>query len=318
VALDLPHETASSLEGDMAQQPRIVCAVDGSTGSETAFSYGLAIAKSRGAQLDVVCAIPARKQLRWHVRQTAASFGALRRRAAAEDVDMAVTVQHGYATDVILRHANSPNSRLPELIVLGTRNRRGLERLRMPSVADAVMHQSPSPTLVVRGSSGRDAVVPFHRLLCAIDFSPASMSALDEGFQILRHDGGMMRLLHVVNLLTSTVSHLRLDFASADYTTELAESASLLLQALLPLSPDLYGRVHVQVTAGLVVDEIARAAREMHADLVVIGVTKRGRLARLLASTTGLALRRLECPVLAVPQTKSTLHSHADRVVAAA
>ena len=112
--------------------------------------------------------------------------------------------------------------------------------------------------------------------------------------------------------------HLGLDFASADYTTELAESASLLLQTLMPLSPDLYGRVHVQVTAGLVVDEIARAAREMHADLVVIGVTKRGRLARLLGSTTGLALQRLECPVLAVPQTKSTLHSHADPVVAAA
>src|SRR5438094_88957 len=202
----------------MVQQPRIVCAVDGPTGSENAFSYGLAIAKSRGVQLDVVCAIPAWKQLRWHVRQTAASLDALRRWAAAENVDMAVTVQHGSATDVILRHANSPNSRVPELIVLGTRNRRGLERLR----------------------------------------------------------------------------------------------------ALMPLSPDLYRRVHVQVTTGLVVDEIARAAREMRADLVVIGVTKRGRLARLLASTTGLALRRLECPVLAVPQTKSTLHSHADPVVAAA
>jgi nucleotide-binding universal stress UspA family protein len=45
------------------EQPRILCAVDGSTGSETAFSYGLAIAKFRAAQMDLVCAIPALKQL---------------------------------------------------------------------------------------------------------------------------------------------------------------------------------------------------------------------------------------------------------------
>jgi hypothetical protein len=40
---------------------------------------------------------------------------------------MTITVQYGNATDVILGHANSPNWRLPELIVLGTRNRRGLD-----------------------------------------------------------------------------------------------------------------------------------------------------------------------------------------------
>jgi nucleotide-binding universal stress UspA family protein len=56
----------------------------------------------------------------------------------------------------------------------------------------------------------------------------------------------------------------------------------------------------------------------MHADLVVFGVTKRGRLAKLLGSTTGLALRRLERPVLAVPQVKSTVHSHGDPAIAAA
>jgi hypothetical protein len=56
------------------EQPRILCAVDASTGSETAFSYGLAIAKFRGAQMDLVCAIPTLKQFTSRPRQTVASL----------------------------------------------------------------------------------------------------------------------------------------------------------------------------------------------------------------------------------------------------
>ena len=41
------------------------------------------------------------------------------------------------------------------------------------------------------------------------------------------------------------------------------------------LPPKLHARVHVQATAGLVVDEMARIAREMDEDLGVL-VTKRG------------------------------------------
>jgi nucleotide-binding universal stress UspA family protein len=59
--------------------------------------------------------------------------------------------------------------------------------------------------------------------------------------------------------------------------------------------------VEAQLSVGLVVDEIARSARELKADIVVVGVKKRGWLARLLNSTTGRALRRVNCPILAVP-----------------
>ena len=72
-----------------------------------------------------------------------------------------------------------------------------------------------------------------------------------------------------------------------------------------PLSHDFYGRVHIQIAVGLVIDEIVRSADEMKADLVVLGVTKRGRFARLLYSTTGRALGRVRRPVLAVPLWKS-------------
>jgi nucleotide-binding universal stress UspA family protein len=59
--------------------------------------------------------------------------------------------------------------------------------------------------------------------------------------------------------------------------------------------------VQPHVAVGLVVEQIIRNATEFNADLVVLGVNRRGRLARLLHPTTGDALRRLGRPVLAVP-----------------
>jgi nucleotide-binding universal stress UspA family protein len=292
----------------MNEQARIMSAVDLSWRSEGAFDYAVALAKSRRAQLDLVFAVSPRNPFSWRARERVARLAEFRRRASAADVSISVTVQHGRPADVILQHATSATTRSPQLIVLGAPSRRGVERLRSPSVAQAVVHQIDHPTLVVPGSEiARCTVhVPFRRILCAIDFSPASTSALDEALRILRQDGGTIRLLHVVDIVQSAVPRIALEFPAIDYTEPLRDDARRRLRTVLPLSQDVYGRVHVQVDVGLVVDQIVRNANELKADLVVLGVRKRGRVARLLGSTTGAALRRLRCPVLVVPQPGST------------
>jgi len=185
----------------MSEQPVIMCAVDSSWRSQAAFTYAVALVKSRGARLNLLFAVPARRRFNWRMRERVALLAEPRRQASAADVDMTVSVQHGDPADVILAHANS-RSTAPDLIVLGAPSRRGIERLRWPSVAHAVVHQADRPTLVVPGSpsTNSDVAVPFRRVLCAIDCSPASMSALDEALRILRNDGGTMRLLHVVDI----------------------------------------------------------------------------------------------------------------------
>jgi len=110
-----------------------------------------------------------------------------------------------------------------------------------------------------------------------------------------------MRLLHVVDIVQPPVPQLALEFPVRDYTEQLRSNAWHQVRRLLPLSEELYGRVQPHVAVGLVVEQIVRNATEFNADLVVLGVTRRGRLARLLHSTTGDALRRLDRPVLAVP-----------------
>jgi nucleotide-binding universal stress UspA family protein len=100
------------------------------------------------------------------------------------------------------------------------------------------------------------------------------------------------------------VPRVALEFDAIDYTKELSTHAWHRLRSLLPLSEELHGRVHPHVSVGLVVDEIARSAKALKADLVVLGVTRRGWLGRILRSTTGRTLRRLDYPVLAVPASR--------------
>ena len=299
----------------MHQQPRIMCAVDLSWRSQGALNHGIALARWRRAPLDVLFAVSDRRPFSWRVRERVGQLAELRQRVAEAGIDMTLTVQHGEPADVVLQHAAS-SSGSPQLLVLGAPTRRGFDRFRAPSVARAVVHQIDRPTLVVPHSEvvTSSVSVPFHRVLCAIDFSPASMSALDEAYRIVRLGGATMRLLHVVDIAQPAVPRLALEFPAADYTEHLRNEAWSQLRRLLPLSQAMHGRVHLEVAVGLVQDQIVRVADEFNADLVVLGVNRRGRLARLLHSTTGHALRRLKRPVLVVPvqrhESRGTANLH--------
>jgi len=283
-----------------------MCAVDLSWHSQGALNHAIALARWQPAPLDVLFAVSDRQPFGWRVRERVGQLAELRQRVAEAGVEMTLTVQYGKPADVILQHATS-SSGSPQLLVLGAPTRRGFDRFRSPSVAQAVVHQIDRPTLVVPHSASvtSSVNVPFRRVLCAIDFSPASMSALDEAFRIVRLGGATLRLLHVVDIVQPAVPKLALEFPVIDYTEELRANAWHQLRRLLPLSQSLHGRVHLQVAVGLVQDQIVRNASEFDADLVVLGVNRRGRLARLLHSTTGHALRRLQRPVLAVPAQRN-------------
>jgi nucleotide-binding universal stress UspA family protein len=303
----------------MNHRSGIMCAVDLSWRSDAAFNYAVAIAKARHAHVDLLFAISDRHPFDWRVRERVAQLAELRRRVSEAGVDMTLTVQHGRPADTILQHATASRGS-PQLVVLGAPSRRGLDRFWSPSVAQAVVHHIDRPTLVVPGSQfdASSVNVPFRRVLCAVDFSPASMSALDEAYRLFRSDGDTMRLLHVVDVAQPAAPRLALEFPIFDYTEQLKRSASSRLRRLLPPSQELSRRVHVQVAVGLVADQIVQNANEMDADVVVVGVTKRGTLDRLLGSTTSHALARVGRPVLAVParQGKSLAGREVDTIAA--
>jgi hypothetical protein len=75
---------------------------------------------------------------------------------------------------------------------------------------------------------------------------------------------------------TSLSPRMALEFSTADYTEQLKKNAWHQLRGLLPRWQGFDGRVQINVAVGLVLDQILRNANDMNADLVVLGVTKRG------------------------------------------
>ena len=69
--------------------------------------------------------------------------------------------------------------RLPaDLIVMGTHGAGGFERFVLGSVAEKVLRRAACPVLTVPSRAHATSVLPFKRVVCAVDFSDSSLTAL--------------------------------------------------------------------------------------------------------------------------------------------
>lgn len=284
------------------KRSRILCAVDFSEPAQAAFRRALALSRARDAELAVVMAMPAKEPLRTRVRKRTATIAALRRASAAMGVRMSVSVQHGDPAAVILAHATS---RRCHLIVLGTHNRTGFERLRSGSVAEQVTRRAACPVLVVPPSANcgdRHNYGSFRNVLCPIDFSEVSTAALEQALRVVAQTKGRLTLVHVLPTLDS-VSRYAFQVSGPDYGQLLKRTARQRLQESVP--PELRAATNLRgrVVSGAPAEQIARVSREIDADLIVMGVTERGAIARrLLGSTAVRLMRAAGRPVLTVPE----------------
>jgi nucleotide-binding universal stress UspA family protein len=171
----------------------------------------------------------------------------------------------------------------PDLIVLATHQREGLDRWLHKAVAEPLARRSSAMTLFVpRAGKGfvasNDGTVRLEKILVPIDRDPDPQTALEKALSLARGLGcgmGEFRLVHVGPRRTAPV-----------------------------LDPPL-GRgwsYDLVVRLGDVVNEILKAEEDWHPDLMVLAT--RGHLDFLDAlrgSTTERVLRGARCPVLAVP-----------------
>src|SRR5688572_27593527 len=118
----------------------------------------------------------------------------LRRRAESSGVTFKVSVQHGDPAGVILLHARS---RRPDLVVLGTHQRTGLDRLRTGSVAERVTLRATQPVLIVPARSAGRPVPSFDNIVVAVDFGAASKAALEQALVLTRGTSRRLTIVHV-------------------------------------------------------------------------------------------------------------------------
>jgi nucleotide-binding universal stress UspA family protein len=279
---------------------RILAAVDFSPAARAAFDRALAFSRLQGAELMVVHAVPANQPFRWRARERVALIASLRETAESSGVRFRVSVQHGDPAGVILLHARS---RRPDLIVVGTHQRTGLDRLRIGSVAERVALHAAQPVLVVPERGATDTARPFQSIVVAVDFGDASTRAIEQAVALAGHTNGRLTVVHVVPGSSTGVPRHLYRYGLAEYQQRLTLDAWRRLQAAVPRGATAAAQVHARVVTGDPSTEIARIAAEIHADLIVVGVTQRGAISRkVFGATAARVMRVAEQPVIAVPE----------------
>lgn len=272
---------------------RVLCPVDFSEFSKHALDHAAALARSYEAALIVL-----------HVTPSDAEMAANELRAFTADTVEAgprvqVIVRTGPPAPVILDCAREVEA---DLLVLGTHGRSGFERLMLGSVTEKVVLKAGVPVLTVpRAVRTTPEGDVFEHVLCAVDFSEASLRALRYALALVVDVGGYLDLLHVVEWMPEASLPIRPDFDVEPFRRSLVSEAKARLDALVPDEMKDRFDLHTRVRWGKPYQEIVAAAREESAELIVMGVQGRGPVNRMVfGSTTQHVVRKAECPVLTV------------------
>lgn len=217
-------------------------------------------------------------------------------------VDVTPHLRTGHTADEIAETAEEISA---DLIVTATHGRSGLPRLILGGTCDKLLRLSKVPVLAVKHPEHEaldtQGSLSIDRIMCPVDFSEFSHSALTIAEDLARRFGASITLAQVVNI----------HYDYPDWSTEAAVNASEQIAAgaktsLDELASKMEGiETEVMVTTGIphrtLVDEIAK--REI--DLVVMPTHGRKGLSHvLLGSVAERVIRRADCPVLTVRPTE--------------
>ena len=211
-----------------------------------------------------------------------------------------VAVREGPVVQGIL---DEQRARGCDLIVMGTHGRGGFDRLVLGSVAEKVLRKAPCPVLTVPpGARNTDGTMaPLQTILCAVDFSPASLVALTYALSLTEEPGRHIVLLHVFDGPVDRLSPTGVASEPGELGQHRESQARKELHDAVPESARTSGNVIELIEAGRPHDVITRIAQEREVDLIVLGVHGRsGVELALFGSTTHQVVRHATCPVLTI------------------
>lgn len=303
----------------MVSIERLLCPVDFSPYSHRALEYAVAMATWYEAALTVLHVFPippvvdvmpsvgvaAMPPMLFTEDDREALVARLREFAGAAGADPRVSFAVEQAPDVRAEILAQASSRQADLVVLGSHGRSGFQHLLLGSVTERILRKATVPVLVVPKHAGRDdvpPVMPFRRIVCPVDFSNASLHALEVALGLAEEADARLTVLHVIEMPPEL--HDMQDVLTREVNDIRAEAEARALQRLRALVPDHareYCHVQTDVAEGSAHREIVRASLEHEADLIVMGVHGRGAVdLKLFGSNTHAVLKQAHCPVLSV------------------
>ena len=224
--------------------------------------------------------------------------------AGEAGVDYEIQIREGNPWREILAAAEEMPA---DLVVMGTHGRSGPERFLLGSVAEKLIHRLPCPVMTVCHEEGRIWETPglISRILCATDFSENSERAFRFSLALAASLGAKVTLLHAIEHMP--------DLGAARYRPvvpdvqplmkEIERAASERLGNAVDALRNEFVNVDVmaRLGAGQAYKEIARAADDERADLIVVGAQGHGLLEHMLSgSNAQQVIRRATCAVLTV------------------
>ena len=270
----------------------VVHATDLSGADESAFAHALGIALLRQAKFTILHVTPNASAADWSgfpaVRSTLERWKLLDPGSAQEDVFAKLGMKVGklaiesrFAALAVARHLDSQPA---DLLVVATEGREGVARWLRGSVAEAMARWSQTMTLFVPADAERNIVAPadgnltLKNVLIPVDHSPDASAAIEfarRAAEVMSDEKVTITLLHIGDETAMPMVYAQ---DGPQWT---------------------FARMHRD---GDVVDAIVGAAELVRAELVVMPTEGRhGVFDALRGSTTERVLRRLRCPLLAVP-----------------
>ena len=265
---------------------RILCAVDFSDFSRDALQHGLVLADWYSAQLTI-----------FHVYQADRPLIGLPGEAFVPPVDADKVAHHvqrfcapvlessKQTAEIVVREGNAAREitreaeQLPaDLLILGTHGRSGFERLFLGSVTEKVLRSTRVPVLTIPPPVRQPGSPVYKTILCPLDFSDASIRALEYALSLAQEADARLILLHVIEDVgpadIETFKHLSL----WEYYQHLEQDALARLRKLIPENACLSSRPDERVVKGQAHREILKVVADESVELVVMGV--QGRKAR--------------------------------------
>lgn len=278
---------------------RILCPIDLSDFSRDALQHGLMLAEWYAAKLTILNVdegdVNAQERSD-ELKRFCAPLPA----ASAERID--VVVRTGDAAKEIRAEAE----RLPaDLLILGTHGRSGFERLFLGSVTEKVLRTTRVPVMTIPPAVREASSPAYKTILCALEFSDASLRALEYALSLAQEANARLILLHVIEDVLSDVQVKALGNPNlVEYYRRLEQDAAARLEAVVPDEARNWSRPEARVLQGRAYREILKTVSAERVDLVVMGVQGKSTRTLMFGSTTHRVIREAGCPVL-------TLHSNA-------
>jgi nucleotide-binding universal stress UspA family protein len=264
---------------------------DFSNGDEAAFCHALSIVSHAKGHLSLLHIKDPDSHVDWSdfpsVRSTLMRWGRVAESCSLDDLDaLGVRVHKVLKSSHHVAKAVSDylEEHLPDLMVLSTHRRNGVERFTHPSLSESVARGAATPTLFVpRDVTGfvhaADGRMELRSVLIPVDRDPHPRVAIHETLELLR---------------ILAPARLRLVFLHVGPSADMPA----LVEPELPAG---WTR-EVRVRLGPVVETLLSTAAEIHADLIAMGTRRHHGLgAPLLGSTTEQVLHGCACPLLSVP-----------------